>query len=158
MPRKPNIAVMYFPGNNCEEETLRAVKAAGMDGKILRWNTKENLSNYDGFIIPGGWAYEDRIRAGVIAAKDPVMNIIKEEAMKGKPVLGICNGAQVLVETAMIPGLKNKVEMALAPNKNPFVSGYYNAWVYIKSVENKARTSYTNFYDKNEILQIPIAH
>jgi len=87
---KPNIAVIWFPGNNCEIETLEAVEAAGMDGKILRWNTKENLSNYDGFVIPGGWAYEDRIRAGVIAAKDPVMNKIKEEASKGKPVLGIC--------------------------------------------------------------------
>lgn len=155
---KLNIAVMYFPGNNCEVETLRAVKAAGMDGKILRWNTKENIRDFDGFIISGGWAYEDRIRAGVIAAKDPITHIIKVEAEKGKPVLGICNGAQVLVETGMIPGLKNKVEMALAPNKNPFVSGYYNAWIYIKNVQNKARTAYTKLSDKDEILQMPVAH
>src|SRR3989338_5622193 len=104
---KPNIAVIWFPGNNCEAETLSAVKAAGMDGSILRWNTNEDISKYNGFVIPGGWAYEYRIRAGVIAAKDPVMKMIKEEAQKGKPVLGICNGAQVLVESGIIPGLKD---------------------------------------------------
>ena len=153
---KPNIAVIYFPGNNCEIETLEAVKAAGMDGRILRWNTRENLRAFDGFVIPGGWAYEDRIRAGVIAAKDSVMKVIKEEAKKGKPVLGICNGAQVLVETGMIPGLKDKVEMALAPNKNPFISGYYNAWVHLKNVSNK--TAFTANIGKNEILYLPVAH
>ena len=108
---KPNIVVMYFPGNNCEVETLEAVKTAGMNGKILRWNTKDDLRKFDGFVIPGGWAYEDRIRAGVIAAKDPVMNIIKEEASKGKPVLGICNGAQVLIENGMIPGLEAGIQL-----------------------------------------------
>jgi phosphoribosylformylglycinamidine synthase len=153
---KPNIAVMYFPGNNCEEETLRAVQAAGMDGKILRWNTNEDLSTYDGFVIPGGWAYEDRIRAGVIAAKDPVMNKIKQEAEKGKPVLGICNGAQVLIETGMVPGLQEKVEFALAPNKNPLISGYYNTWVHVKNISGK--TAFTKFFDKNEVLCLPIAH
>ncbi|MAG60925.1 phosphoribosylformylglycinamidine synthase I [archaeon] len=153
----PNIAVVYFPGNNCEIETLEAVKAAGMEGKILRWNTKKDLKEYDGYVIPGGWAYEDRIRAGIVAAKDPVMNLIKKESKKGKPVLGICNGAQVLIETAMVPGLKDKVEFALAPNKNPFVSGYYNTWIQIKNVQNKKRTAFTNL-DKNEILHLPIAH
>jgi len=153
---KPNIAVMYFPGNNCEVETLEAVKAAGMDGRILRWNTKQNLKEFNGFIIPGGWAYEDRIRAGVIAAKDPLMNLIKEEGDKGKPVLGICNGAQVLVETGMVPGLQDKVEFALAPNKNPIISGYYNAWINIKNANNK--NAFTNLFLKDEILHLPVAH
>ncbi len=153
---KPNVAVMYFPGNNCEVETLRAVKAAAMDGKIVRWNTKENLKEFDGYIIPGGWAYEDRIRAGVIAAKDPVLNIIKEEAQLGKPVLGICNGAQVLIETGMVPGLEDKVQFALAPNKNPFVSGYYSVWINIKN--SNTRTAFTNLLNKNEVLNLPIAH
>ena len=66
---KPKIAVMYFPGNNCEEETKDRCIDAGMDTKIVRWNSKENLSNFDGYIIPGGFSYEDRVRAGVIAAK-----------------------------------------------------------------------------------------
>lgn len=158
MPRKPSIAVIYFPGNNCEEETLRAVLASGMDGRIIRWNERRGLEKFDGFIIPGGWAYEDRIRAGVIAAKDPIFDVIREEAENGKPVLGICNGAQALVECSMIPGLKNKVEMALAPNKNPFISGYYCTWVYVRNNEGKGRCAFTNFTEKDEVIPMPVAH
>lgn len=158
MPRKPNIAVIYFPGNNCEEESLKAVLASGMDGKIVRWNQRMDVDRYDGFVIPGGWGYEDRIRAGVIMAKDPIFDIIKREAHNNKPVLGICNGAQALVECGMIPGLKNKVEMALAPNKNPFVNGYYTTWIHVKSSEEKGRCAFTKFTDKNEIIPMPIAH
>ena len=156
--KKPNIAVIYFPGNNCEEESLKAVLAAGMDGRIVRWNERRGIEKYDGFILPGGWGYEDRIRAGVIMAKDLIFNSIRKEAENGKPVLGICNGAQALVECGMIPGLKNKVEMALAPNKNPFVSGYYCAWVNVKSAQDKGRSVFTSFTEKNDVVPIPIAH
>ncbi len=156
--KKPSIAVIYFPGNNCEEETLKSVLAAGMDGKIVRWNERKGIEKYSGFVIPGGWAYEDRIRAGVIAAKDPVFGIIRKEAESGKPVLGICNGAQALVECGMIPGLKNKVEMALAPNINPFISGYYCSWVHIKNEQEKSRCAFTKFTEKNDVLPIPVAH
>ncbi|MBI4452481.1 phosphoribosylformylglycinamidine synthase I [Candidatus Woesearchaeota archaeon] len=156
--KKPSIAVVYFPGNNCEEESLKAVLASGMDGRILRWNQKKEIAKHHGFIIPGGWGYEDRIRAGVIMAKDPVFDVIKKEAENGKPVLGICNGAQALVECGMIPGLKNKVEMALAPNKNPFVSGYYCTWIYIKAEQEKNRSAFTKFVDKDLVIPVPIAH
>ena len=156
--KKPNIAVIYFPGNNCEEESLKAVLAAGMDGRIVRWNQRKDVDRYDGFIIPGGWGYEDRIRAGVIMAKDPVFNSIRKEAENGKPVLGICNGAQALVECGMIPGLKNKVEMALAPNKNPFVDGYYTTWINVKSIEDRGKCVFTKFTEKNEVIPMPIAH
>ncbi|MDP3766269.1 MAG: phosphoribosylformylglycinamidine synthase I [Nanoarchaeota archaeon] len=156
--RKPNIAVIYFPGNNCEEESLKAVLASGMDGRIIRWNQRRDVDKYDGFVIPGGWGYEDRIRAGVIMAKDPIFDIIKREAQSGKPVLGVCNGAQALVECGMIPGLQNKVEMALAPNKNPFVSGYYCTWVYIKNEQEKNRCVFTKFTEKDEVIPVPIAH
>ena len=158
MPKKPNIAVVYFPGNNCEEESLRAVLAAGMNGKIVRWNERKGIEKFDGYVIPGGWAYEDRIRAGVITAKDPIFQLIKKESEKGKLVLGICNGAQALVECGMIPGLQNKIEMALAPNKNPFVSGYYCTWVYIKSSEDKGRCAFTRTTEKDEVIAVPIAH
>ena len=157
MPRKPKIAVLYFPGNNCEEETRDRCADVGMDAKIIRWNSKEDLSFFDGFIIPGGFSYEDRIRSGVIAAKEKIMGKIGEEAKAGKPLLGICNGAQILVETGLIPGLKNKVEMALAPNINPFISGYYCDWVYIKNSNDK-NCAYNLLYGKDEIIQVPIAH
>lgn len=156
--KKPNIAVVYFPGNNCEEEALKAILATGMDGKIVRWNERRGIEKFDGYLIPGGWGYEDRIRAGVIMAKDPIFDSIKKEAENGKPVLGVCNGAQALVECGMIPGLKNKVEMALAPNINPFVSGYYCTWVNIKSAAEKNRCVFTKFTEKNEVIPIPIAH
>lgn len=150
------IAVILFPGTNCEEETKRAVESAGMEAEIIRWNSKENIKKYDGFILPGGWSYEDRIRAGAISAKDPVMKIIKEEAKKGKPVLGICNGAQVLVETGMIPGLKGRVEMALAPNINPKVSGFYCVWTNIVNPQKK-KNAFNLFIEEGEVLAMPIA-
>jgi phosphoribosylformylglycinamidine synthase subunit PurQ / glutaminase len=142
--KKPNIAVVYFPGNNCEEETLKAVLSAGMDGKVVRWNQRTGIENYDGYIIPGGWAYEDRIRAGVITAKDPVFDIIKKESDNGKLVLGICNGAQV--------------EMALAPNKNQFISGYYCTWVFVKAEQNKGNCVFSGLIEKDTVIPVPIAH
>ena len=157
MMKKPKIAVLYFPGNNCEEETRDMCIDVGMDAKIIRWNSKEDLSQYHGYIIPGGFSYEDRIRSGVIAAKEKMMERVRKGAESGKLLLGICNGAQILVETGMIPGLKNKVEMALAPNINPFVSGYYCEWVYIRNI-NKKNSAYTILYGKDEIIQVPIAH
>ena len=158
MPRTPNIAVVYFPGNNCEEESLKAVLAAGMEGKIIRWNQRKGIEKFDRFSLPGGWGYEDRIRAGVIESKDPIFLTIKKEAQNKKPVLGICNGAQALVECGMIPGLKNEVQMALAPNKNPFVSGYYCALVNIKSIHNKSRCVFTRFIEKGSVIPLPVAH
>ncbi|MDP7244766.1 MAG: phosphoribosylformylglycinamidine synthase I [Flavobacteriales bacterium] len=154
--QKPKIAVMYFPGNNREEETKEMCIKTGMDCDIVRWNTKENLAKYHGFIIPGGFSYEDRVRSGVIAAKEKIMEKIRKEAKNGKPLLGICNGAQVLVETGLIPGLKNEVEMALAPNINPLVSGFYCAWINIKNANNNC--AFSLLFDKNEIIPIPVAH
>ncbi|MBW2984960.1 phosphoribosylformylglycinamidine synthase I [Candidatus Woesearchaeota archaeon] len=151
------IAVILFPGTNCENETARAVIEAGMKAEIIRWNAGVNLESYDGFVLPGGWSYEDRIRAGVISAQDPIMLKIKEQAKQGKPVLGICNGCQVLVETGMIPGLKDKIEMALAPNINPMVSGFYCTWTYLKAITKK-KTAFNLTFDENDILPIPIAH
>lgn len=151
------IAVILFPGLNCENETKRVVDAAGMKGTIVRWNYINGLDSYDGYVIPGGWSYEDRIRAGVIAAQDPVMKIIKEETEKGKVVLGICNGCQILAESGIIPGLRQGVELALAPNKNPFVSGYYCTWVRIKNSSRK-KTAFNLKMEEEEVLQIPIAH
>ncbi len=151
------IAVILFPGTNCEEETKRACESVGIKADIVRWNNTKELRNFDGYILPGGWSYEDRIRAGVIAAKDRVVEIIKEEAEKGKVVLGICNGCQILVEAGIIPGLKDKVQMALAPNINPFIDGFYCTWVRIKNY-SKRKTAFNLKMEPNQVINIPIAH
>ena len=84
------------------------------------------------------------------------MKVIKKEAEKGKPVLGICNGCQVLVESGLIPHVGfEKVGMALAPNKNPFIDGYYCTWVHVK---NESKTAFTSVMEKYEVIPIPIAH
>ncbi|MBU0615118.1 MAG: phosphoribosylformylglycinamidine synthase I [Nanoarchaeota archaeon] len=150
------IAVVMFPGNNCENESKRALEAVGLSAEIIRWNTDKDISQYDGYLIPGGWAYEDRIRAGAIAAQDPLMLKIKEEAKKGKPVIGICNGAQVLVESGIIPGLKDKVQMALAPNIRDYPNGFYCTWVHIKS--NSRLCKFNTQLNYGEVIPIPIAH
>ena len=102
------IGIVQFPGSNTERETFMACRRAGMNPIELLWNsTNDLLKTMHGYIIVGGFSYEDRSRAGVIAALDPIMEQIKIESNKGKPVLGICNGAQILVESGLVPGLKN---------------------------------------------------
>ncbi|MBT3829526.1 MAG: phosphoribosylformylglycinamidine synthase I, partial [Candidatus Marinimicrobia bacterium] len=119
MTNKINIAIIQFPGSNTERETLMACRRVGLNPVEFLWNEPaEKLSDFDGIIIVGGFAYEDRSRAGVIAALDPIMKQIKLEAKNGKPVLGICNGAQILVESGLVPGLANhRVGIAITDNK-----------------------------------------
>ncbi|SVA24838.1 uncharacterized protein METZ01_LOCUS77692, partial [marine metagenome] len=133
-----NIGVIQFPGSNTERETTIALKRNGMNPLEFLWNQdKAKLIACSGYIITGGFSYEDRSRSGVIASLDPIMSILKEEVSKRKPVLGICNGAQILVESGMIPGLNHgQVGIALTDNKRVksgriVGTGYYNAWTNI---------------------------
>ena len=113
------IGIVQFPGSNTERETFMACRRAGMEPIEVLWNCSNDiLGTMDGYIIVGGFSYEDRSRAGVIAALDPIMQQIEIESNKGKPILGICNGAQILVESGLVPGLKNNVSgIALTDNK-----------------------------------------
>lgn len=157
------IAVIQFPGSNCEYETLVAVKSVGMDGEIFRWNRPSpELSQFDGYILPGGFSYQDRLRAGVIASKEPVISTLKEESEMGKPVLGICNGFQILVESGMLPG-SGGIDMALAQNvmvsKGEIVRrGYYCAWITLRHEAPAKRCSGTFLFEKGSVLQMPVAH
>lgn len=183
------IAIIQFPGLNTEYETRREINRCGMRGEFFRWNdSPEKLAKYDGYVIGGGFSYEDRGRAGIIAALDPIMKVIKTQAEQGKPVLGICNGAQILVESGLIPGIDgNKLAMALARNKRmrarsasaqasddlappvgakPSVKNkhgeilgtYYNAWVSLKCTSSKGSCMFTKNFNEDEIIQAPIAH
>ena len=99
----PKVAVIVFPGTNSEVETVDACRDAGMDARLFWWSESlESLRSFDAYVIAGGFAHEDRVRAGAIAAKSPIVAVIKEEAVRGKLVLGLCNGAQVLAESGML--------------------------------------------------------
>ncbi|MBT5776786.1 MAG: phosphoribosylformylglycinamidine synthase I [Candidatus Marinimicrobia bacterium] len=160
-----SIAIIQFPGSNTERETLMACRRVGLNPVEFLWNdASESLSNFDGFIIVGGFAYEDRSRAGVIAALDPIMNQIKVEANKGKPVLGICNGAQILVESGLVPGLdSHRVGVALTDNKrvkggHVVGVGYYNTWANLKMSVPPDRCAFTRHLNMDEFINIPLAH
>jgi phosphoribosylformylglycinamidine synthase I len=99
----PRVAVVVFPGTNSEEETIDACRDAGMDAQLFMWSDDvATLRAYDGYVLPGGFAHEDRVRAGAIAAKSAAVAAIVDEAQRGKLVLGLCNGAQVIAETGLI--------------------------------------------------------
>ena len=100
----PRIAIVSFPGTNGDTENLRTFWRSGFDAFVFRWNdSKEKLAGVDGYFIGAGFAYEDRGRAGMVAARDPLFQFLHEEAEKGKVIVGNCNGCQVLVESELIP-------------------------------------------------------
>ena len=159
------IAIIQFPGSNTERETLMACRRVGLNPIEFLWNEPtEKLSYFDGFVIVGGFAYEDRSRAGVIAALDPIMKQIKIEAESGKPVLGICNGAQILVESGLVPGLVNhRVGVALTDNKrvkdgHVVGVGYYNTWANLKMSAPSDRCAFTRHLKTGEWINVPLAH
>lgn len=159
------VAVVQFPGSNCEAETARALVAAGCEAEIFRWNrAPRELDEFAAIVIGGGFSYQDRVRAGVVAAHEPIGERIVELAAAGRPVLGICNGAQILVEMGLIPGLApGAIEMALAPNK--MVRGgqvvrrdYYCIWTWLKLGSAPARSAFTVGYEPGAVIALPLAH
>ncbi|MGD8238899.1 MAG: phosphoribosylformylglycinamidine synthase I [Armatimonadota bacterium] len=163
MTNKSRVALIQFPGSNCEQETKRAAEAAGLAVDIFRWNRDAALlAGYAGYIIGGGFSYQDRVRAGAIATKEPIVRTVVEEALRGKPCLGICNGAQVLVESGLIPGITpGEVEMALAPNRVDApgrISHYSCQWTYLKHTARPGRCGITSEFQEGEVWPAPIAH
>jgi phosphoribosylformylglycinamidine synthase I len=158
---KPTLAIIQFPGSNCEYETLEAASFYGFDAKICRWNESDTtwLSRADAYIIPGGFSFQDRVRAGAIAAKLPVMDVLQEADSKGKPILGICNGCQILAEAGFFPNIAGQyhIEAALAPNtKAGKLNGFICDWVFVK-VQGTG-SLFTSAFNAEDILPIPINH
>ncbi|HEY4440540.1 MAG TPA: phosphoribosylformylglycinamidine synthase I [Candidatus Elarobacter sp.] len=125
------VAVVVFPGTNSEDETVRALQAVGLDASLVLWSQPEALARFDAFVLPGGFAYEDRVRAGAVAAHDAVMDPVIEAAQAGKFVLGICNGAQILAEAGLVPGTgeRRRPTAAFAPNTS---GRYQSVHVHVK--------------------------
>ncbi len=150
------VAVLQFPGVNCEAETCRALVRVGLEAEVFRWTrTPGELRNFDAFVLPGGFSYQDRVRAGALAARDPLLGELAERAAEGRPVLGICNGAQVLVEAGLVPG-DGEVRLALARNRMPRRSGYYARWALCR-VEASSCV-FTSALAPGTLVPLPVAH
>jgi phosphoribosylformylglycinamidine synthase I len=96
-------AVVVFPGSNCEHDVVEALGRVGLEGTLV-WHTETTLGGADGVIVPGGFAHGDYLRPGAIARFSPVMAAVEKAAREGRPVVGICNGFQVLTEAGLLPG------------------------------------------------------
>lgn len=97
------IGVVYYPGSNCEQDAVWACEAVGLQAEAV-WHKRTDVEGYDALILAGGFSYGDHLRCGAIACFSPVMKAVERFAADGGPVLGICNGFQVLVEMGMLPG------------------------------------------------------
>jgi phosphoribosylformylglycinamidine synthase len=140
------VAVLRFPGTNCEFDTQYAFEKLGHTTELV-WHEEESLpEGIDLVVVPGGFSYGDYLRSGAIARFSPVMKAVKAYADKGGKVLGICNGFQILTEAGLLPG-------ALKRNNNlHFISKHQT----LKVVNND--NAFLNQCEKDEVLNIPIAH
>ena len=127
------VGILVFPGTNSEDETLRACRAVGLDASLVHWNAElDGVRGYDAYVLPGGFAYEDRVRAGAIAAHDRLMTAVREGAESGKPVLGICNGAQILLESGLVPQLDGVTRAQAGFARNAPLGKFRSRHVYVK--------------------------
>jgi phosphoribosylformylglycinamidine synthase I len=141
----PRVAVIRFPGSNCDADTLRSCLDVGAEADYV-WHREETLGNADIVMIPGGFAFGDHLRAGAIARFSPVMRAVIAHGHAGGPILGICNGFQVLCEAGLLAG-------ALVRNEHlAFISRPLN--VRIESTDNP----FTNQYAKGDEFLVPVAH
>jgi phosphoribosylformylglycinamidine synthase len=140
------VAVIQYPGSNCDLDALEILRDVAKTRTDLVWHKDLEDDDYDAYVLPGGFSYGDYLRAGAIAATSPSLRIIKQAAENGKPVLGICNGFQILVEAGLLPGA------VLRNSTLRFVCTWTNLRV------ETTRTPFTSEAEKGQVLAIPIAH
>ncbi|HJU74675.1 MAG TPA: phosphoribosylformylglycinamidine synthase subunit PurQ [Gemmatimonadaceae bacterium] len=138
--------VVTFPGSNCDEDAVHAVVDALGAEAVRLWHKDHDLKGADVIILPGGFSYGDHLRPGAIARFSPIMREVIDHARKGYPVLGICNGFQILCEAGVLPGT------LLRNERLKFICRKVTL-----SVEN-ADTLFTSQYERGQLLRIPIAH
>ncbi len=138
--------IVVFPGSNCDRDVHHVLNdVMGINAQYI-WHTEESIDQYDALILPGGFSYGDRLRAGVIAAQSPIVEAIKKKAQEGLPILGICNGFQILVEAGLLPGaLVKNVKLKFSCK-------------WLKMEVLNVNTPFTNMFRLNDEITIPIAH
>jgi phosphoribosylformylglycinamidine synthase I len=141
---KPRVAVVTFPGSNDDRDALRAVALMGGE-PVPAWHGEISLHGADAVILPGGFSYGDYLRTGAIARFAPVMTAIREHAGEGKPVLGVCNGFQILCEAGLLPG-------ALIRNKG---LSFICRWIHVRT---EGTSEAPLGLSPGEVLQVPIKH
>jgi phosphoribosylformylglycinamidine synthase len=139
-------AVIIFPGSNRERDICDALTRATGRAPARVWHREASLPKTDLIVLPGGFAYGDYLRCGAIAAHSPIMREVRDQAEKGTPVLGICNGFQILTEAGMVPG-------ALLPNRS---LRFTCRDVHLR-VENN-QTIFTCGYEAGQVIRVPVAH
>jgi phosphoribosylformylglycinamidine synthase subunit PurQ / glutaminase len=139
-------AVVIFPGSNRERDVSAALKRASGNEPKLVWHGDSDLPQADLIVLPGGFAHGDYLRCGAMAAHSPIMREVKARAQKGVPVLGICNGFQVLTEAGLLPGalLRNKTLSFICRD------------VHLR-IEN-SQTIFTCGYNAGQTIRVPVAH
>jgi phosphoribosylformylglycinamidine synthase len=143
--RRPAIAVVTFPGSNDDRDAVHALDLLGADASLV-WHAEQELPAIDAVVLPGGFSYGDYLRCGAIARFAPVMQAVARFAADGGPVLGICNGFQVLCEAGLLPGV-------LRPNASlDFVCRD------VPLVVESAATPFTSRCEPGQRLVIPVKH
>ena len=140
------VGVVVFPGSNCDRDMYHVLSDVfNLDAKYF-WHEDSLPKNLDAIVLPGGFSYGDRLRSGVIAAHSPIISDVKKMAEKGTPVLGVCNGFQILVESGLLPG-------ALLKNTS---LNFMCEWTNLIVENNK--TPFTNKLKHHQKIPIPIAN
>jgi phosphoribosylformylglycinamidine synthase subunit PurQ / glutaminase len=139
-------AIIVFPGSNREQDVHDALERASGKPPLKVWHRDSELPKADLLVIPGGFAYGDYLRCGAMAAHSPIMREVKARAARGTPVLGICNGFQILTEAGLLPGV-------LLTNKT--------LRFHCKEVDLRIETSQSIFtcrYEAGQVIRVPVAH
>ncbi len=140
------IAVVQFPGSNCDQDCLRALTDGLQVPAEYLWHKETSLSNFDAVVLPGGFSYGDYLRCGAIARFSPIMKAVIAAASEGMPVIGVCNGFQILCEAGLLPG-------ALIRNSSlHFVCE--TVWLRVEASD----TPFTAKIKEGTILRMPVAH
>jgi phosphoribosylformylglycinamidine synthase I len=139
------VGVVLFPGSNCEQDAIESMQSLGGEAEVL-WHGDDTIGDVDAVIVPGGFAHGDYLRPGAIARFSPVMKAVAEFAASGGPVVGICNGFQVLTEAGLLPG-------ALQKNR-----GLKFLCATVELRVESTRSALTSESQVGDVLRIPINH